>query len=316
MKSKRISKFVKNKFNQMKIKNQQRLPRKKELSLEQEKILEKNLVWVFASPRSGTSWLANQLLSYTTFQMDEPYIGFHLQTIGITENSQELIEYHKKRDTYFFSELYKDTWNYYLRKLILNRVYAQFQDLSKRIIIKEPNGSFGANNIIELLPTSKMILVLRDGRDIVDSLLDARSKDGWGATQGAGRFKVVTKNNRVSFIKRQSKFWEIRTHLLLSTFHKHDSNLRYKIKYEDLRKNTSDELKKIYDFIGIDISEDKIKKIVKEYSFENIPDNKKGIGKVTRSASPGKWKENFDEEEKNLMQEIMGKTLQELGYLN
>ena len=27
-------------------------------------------------------------------------------------------------------------------------------------------------------------------------------------------------------------------------------------------------------------------------------------------------KENFDEEEKNLMQEIMGKTLQELDYLN
>jgi len=50
--------------------------------------------------------------------------------------------------------------------------------------------------------------------------------------------------------------------------------------------------------------------------FEKISNQEKGSGKTRRSATPGKWKENFTEEEKILMGEILGKTLKELGYDN
>ena len=49
-------------------------------------------------------------------------------------------------------------------------------------------------------------------------------------------------------------------------------------------------------------------------SFENIPSHLKGIGKAVRSASPGKWRTNFSDEEKTVMNSIMGKTLKTLGY--
>ena len=48
------------------------------LSEEEELALEKNLVWVFADRRSGTTWLAKELLSHQTKIMDEPLIGLHL----------------------------------------------------------------------------------------------------------------------------------------------------------------------------------------------------------------------------------------------
>ena len=86
------------------------------------------------------------------------------------------------------------------------------------------------------------------------------------------------------------------------------------IKYEDLLNNTLDELKKIYDFIGIKISDKELEKITDKYSFKNIPQSKKGSGKVTRSASPGKWKENFSQEEQKIMNDVMGETLKEVGY--
>ena len=66
----------------------------------------------------------------------------------------------------------------------------------------------------------------------------------------------------------------------------------------------------------IDISDDKMEKLVEKYSFENIPSEKKGLGKFNRSATPGKWKENFSKKEQALMAEIMGKTLNRLGYSN
>jgi len=152
-----------------------------ELSIEQEKSLEKNLVWIFASPRSGTTWLSNQLLRYQTLAMDEPYIGYHLASINFFQGNPKIHESHAKRNAYFFSKEYEDIWKFYLRKLILNRIYSQYRDLSHKIILKEPNGSHGADKIIHCLPSSKIILLMRDGRDVLDSILDAMKKDGWSS---------------------------------------------------------------------------------------------------------------------------------------
>ena len=86
------------------------------------------------------------------------------------------------------------------------------------------------------------------------------------------------------------------------------------MRYEKLKEDTLNELKKIYKFMGVDISSEEIEKIVEKYSFEKIPDDQKGSGKVRRSASPGKWRENFSEEEQVIMNEIMADTLKRLGY--
>jgi len=282
-----------------------------ELSPEQEDALEKNLVWIFASPRSGTTWLANQLLSYQTDEMEEPYIGHHLTSIGVIEDRLKLVEFHKNRSTYFFSSEYKDTWLFYLRKLILNRIHAQYPDLSKKKIIKEPNGSMGADNVIECVPTSKIIIMLRDGRDVIDSLLDGRTGAGWSKDEG---MPEISPSQRMAFVKSRSKYWNIRTLLLMRTYESHPPNLRYMLKYENLLKNTVDELEKIYRFIEVDITKNQIEKIVEKYSFSNIPDDQKGSGKVTRFATPGKWKENLTQEEQDAVQDIMEKTLEKLGY--
>jgi len=41
---------------------------------------------------------------------------------------------------------------------------------------------------------------------------------------------------------------------------------------------------------------------------------KKGKGKFRRFASPGKWKENFSNDEKEVMNNILKDTLQKMGY--
>ena len=108
--------------------------------------------------------------------------------------------------------------------------------------------------------------------------------------------------------------WVKEMEILEKSYENHSSENRIKVKYENLRTNTITELEKIYKFIDISISKEDLQKIVEKYSFENIPDRNKGPGKVTRSASPGKWKENFSEEEQTIMNKIMGDALKRLGY--
>ncbi len=149
--------------------------RSSELSFSQESILEKNLVWLFGSARSGTTWLGTELLTYGTYIMNEPKIDQHVGIFTpLNQEFQTLMEQHEHRADYFFSFRYKNVWKFYLKKLIFNRIQCQFQDLSKKIIIKAPiAGSLGFPIIAECFPNSQLIWLLRDGRDVIDSQIDA-----------------------------------------------------------------------------------------------------------------------------------------------
>ena len=281
-----------------------------ELTIDQEKDLEKNLVWVFGSPRSGSTWLANQLLKYNTNSMDEPYIGYHIAPVQFFGGDSRLDKFHRNRDTYFFSDKFENTWKFFLRKLILNRIHSQFGDVSKKIIIKEPNGSHGADKILNCLPSSKFIFVVRDGRDVIDSQFDAIRKNGWSINL----VDSLQENDRLRFLKDRSKDWNLRMNFLLNVFEKQPPHLRLKLKYEDLLINTCDELKKVYEFIDVKIPKNELENLVERYDFKKIPPKQRGQRKVTRFATPGMWKENFNEQEKIILEKIIGETLKQLGY--
>jgi len=285
-----------------------------ELSPEQELSLEKNIVWLFGTRRSGTTWLGKQLLSYNTHYIHEPDITTHLE-IAMNPNAEDLvrrIDFRKKIDDYFFAEKYKKTWSHYLGKLILYRIYAQIQDCSKKIIVKEPSSQLDASDVLsEATQNSKKIILLRDGRDVIDSLLDARQKTGWLVKKTEN---LLPNKQRSSFIKHRAKLWVLQTETLLRAFENTNSDLRILVKYENLRNDTEKELEQIYKFLDIDISKEEIKKLVEKFSFKNIPSSEKGEGKFFRSASPGKWKENFSKNEIETLEGIMSETLQKIGY--
>ena len=285
-----------------------------ELSKNNEDILEKNIVWLFASPRSGTQWIGTKLLKYQTIINRGPSIGLNLGSIhtGFEKKIVRQIEYRGDEPDYCLSKKYEKTWMHFIRKLILNRLYAQYGTLETIIVIPDPEGSIACDIIAKCMPNSKLIILFRDGRDVTDSVIDAAKEGSWFVkSRGVDPLSSEQQTKRV---KRVSLRWTRQVELLQTAFNTHPTDLRYKLRYEDIHANTLSELKKIYDFIGIDILQDELEKVVQKHSFENIPSNQKGSGKVTRSASPGQWKKNFSEEEQKIMQDIMGKTLSDLGY--
>jgi len=284
------------------------------LTEEDEEILEKNLVWVFASRRSGTSWLAKELLSHNTEIWNEPLIGFHLAgELGQNSPHYRMLDRpHNKH--YFFYDQFKSTWIFYLRKLILNRIYAQFPTFEKNIIVKEPNGSQAADILSECFPNSKIILLLRDGRDVINSNL-AQISDGGRTVKKKIIQKAMSPENRVDNIRIRSKKWVRLMEVLLNAYNQHNKNLKCTVRYENLRSNTVTELKKLYEFIDVKINDDELRRIIKKYTFENLPKEKKGVGRQKQFAKVGIWKEKFSSKEIQMLEDIMGDTLRKLEYM-
>lgn len=289
------------------------------LSDDEELTLEKNTTWFFGSPRGGTSWVGTELLRYNTLILNEPHIEEHL-SMKADEIQPEIIrriDNPQQNPQYFFSKVYKDVWLFYLRKLILHRIFAQSWSVEKKIIIKEVV-HFGATEILsQCMPNSKIIFLNRDGRDYVDSLYAAITKNVFHHVKLLGIEEPTHPDHKIwlnGFVSGHSLLWKIRTENFLKCYEQHPKELRYMINYESILEDTLGELKKLYEFLEINIPEDELKKIVKTFDFNGLSADMKGDGKFRRSAQPGRWKKNFSEDEQKIMNDIMGSTLKKIGY--
>ena len=284
------------------------------LSPDRERALEINLTWVFGSPRSGTTWIARDLLQYDTVLLDEPLIGDHLAAAReLGDTFVRRIEEHRCSDDYFFSAKYAPVWKFWLRKLILHRIHAQYGGLTKRIVIKEPNGSMAADTIAGCLPRSRVIIVLRDGRDVLNSQITALSEGGY-AVKKERRFEPLSGDRRRLSIIRHAKKWVSLMGVLKETGAYHDKKLCYTVRYENLLEDTLKEARDLYRFLSVDIPEPVLASIVDRSDIDNIRNKDKGIGTMRQFGTSGQWKRRFDAQEITIIENIMGNTLKKLGY--
>src|SRR3569833_2294277 len=69
------------------------------------------------------------------------------------------------------------------------------------------------------------------------------------------------------------------------------------VRYEDLRADTLGTMKRIYSTLEIPVDEAVLAGVVEKHTFENIPEEEKGEGKIRRKASPGGWREDLTPEQ-------------------
>lgn len=282
----------------------------------QENQLEKRIIWIFGAPRSGTTWLGPRLLEHPpNIVWNEPWIGFHIAGITTREDLdgdrpifERLLDTRANEHRYFFSSNYRNIWLPALRKFILTRAYAHVQTVNKNIIIKEPAGAYAADIIMECLPNSKMIFLLRDGRDVVESRMDNEMKT-WSKLSSE---VIIEKRYRT--IQFYSIMWNTIIKSIFAAYNKQRPELRLLVKYEELKANTFAEMQRIYKFLKVEISEEELRKRIESYDFKNIPESEKGPGKFNRAASTGAWRNTFSKREQDLMNSIMGENLTEFGY--
>jgi Sulfotransferase family len=283
------------------------------------------LAWIFGSSRSGSTWLLRMLSDLRgVVPIDDPHLGHHLgvwRPIPLAWAACEdppplntLLELKADEPGYFFAERYRDAWWEPLRELICARFEAQAQasvgDLAaaELFVAKEP-GSHVAPLLAELFPASKVIFLLRDGRDVVDSWLDAYRDGSWAIPGGA--FPVAPEG-RVALIRWLSAVWAFRSRAVRRAFESRPPEDRILIRYEDLRAETALYLEQLCAMLDLDRG--RLPEVVARHRFEEVPPTERGPRQAVRSATPGGWRENLTATEQTAMEQALGEALSEFGY--
>lgn len=286
---------------------------------------ENHLAWIFGSSRSGSTWLLKMLSDLEgVVPVDDPHLGHHLgvwRPIPLAwaacEDPPELstlLDVKAEEPGYFFAERHRDAWQEPLRELIGARFEAQASEVgiadpaAATFVVKEP-GSHVAPFLAELFPSSKVIFLLRDGRDVVDSWLDAYSEGSWAIPGGAF---PVSEEGRIPLIKWLSAVWTYRSRAVKEAYDSRDPADRIQIRYEDLRDETEIWVTRVCEMTGIDTG--RVPEVVEGHRFEKLPRESRGRRSFTRQARPGGWRDNLSAAEQEAMHEALGDALEEFGY--
>jgi hypothetical protein len=85
-------------------------------------------------------------------------------------------------------------------------------------------------------------------------------------------------------------------------------------RYEDFRADAVGQLRAVVDWLGLDFGGAELDALVTKHSFEQLPAESRGATAFFRSATPGSWRDSMAADEQEVMLEVMGPKLRELGY--
>jgi hypothetical protein len=235
---------------------------------------------------------------------NEPYIGLLFGSFlheRLDGNTKLL-----NNPSFILSDPHREIWLRSVKNFVLEGARARYSNLrdDQYLIVKEPNGSLGASLLMEAMPESRMIFLIRDSRDVIASRLDATRKGSWtvqnrdfDTPEKINAFTEHLAEDYLRVVSQVQKAYDV--HLGKKAF----------VRYEDLRGDTLGTLKTMYGDLGIEVDESRLEAAVAKHSWEQIPDSDKGLGKVYRKAQPGSWREDLSPEQITIIEKITGPVL-------
>ena len=263
-----------------------------------------DLIWIFGTARSGSTWLSAMIGTLdNNVEWREPYVGALFGSFYYEGPFSRL----RVREQTILNDHHRDTWLTSIRTFVLDGAAARYPKFAERgyLVVKEPNGSVGAPLIMEALPESRMILLVRDPRDVVASVLDAATTPGsWG---GGGRAYNGDPND---LVRQRSNLYLRAVGNSKQAYELHKGPKAF-VKYENLRADTVSVLEQICSALEVQVSSKEIARAIEKHSWENIPEEKKGQGKFYRKGTPGSWREDLSLEQIDIVEEITAPLLEE-----
>jgi hypothetical protein len=263
-----------------------------------------DLIWIFGTARTGSTWLSAMIGTLdNNVEWREPYVGALFGSFYYEGPFSRL----RVREQTIMNDHHRDTWLTSIRTFVLDGAAARFPRFAERgyLVVKEPNGSVGAPLLMEALPESRMILLVRDPRDVVASVLDAATTPGsWG---GGGRAYNGIPND---LVRQRSNLYLRAVGNSKQAYELHKGPKAF-VKYENLRADTVSVLEQICSALEVQVSSKDIARAVKRHSWDNIPEEKKGQGKFYRKGIPGSWREDLSPEQIDIVEEITAPLLEE-----
>jgi hypothetical protein len=268
-----------------------------------------NLVWVFGSGKTGSTWLSHMLKDLRDHVLwPEPDVGKLFGNFYYLQARDD----QRQGKGFIMSESQRKTWLKSIRAFVLEGANGRFPSLddTKYLVIKEPHGSIGASLLVEALPESRMILLVRDPRDTVASAVGASKGGGWN-TRGIDKNSVaLAVNNPNALVTRRAEIYVQGMESARKAYELHKGRKTI-VRYEDLMDNTLDEMKRLCAELALPIGGDELAQVVEKHAWHSIPEDKKGEGKFYRKATPGGWREDLTPEQVKIVEEKTASLLEE-----
>lgn len=244
------------------------------------------VVWVFGTARTGSTWLSSMMAELAGHNLwSEPYAGT-LFAPTFYKLPWRLIG---ERKAAILSRRYKHVWLKSVRSMVLDGASARFPEVAEDeyLIVKDPHGSPGAPVVMEAVPESRMVLLVRDPRDVVASILDSSGRDGW-----RDGWEQVDRRDPDALARARA---ELYLESVMGAKQAYDAHQGHKalMRYEDLRAEPAAGLIRVFSDIGAVVDEATARQVAERHSWEKIPDEEKGGGKRRRKAKPGGWREDL-----------------------
>jgi hypothetical protein len=270
-----------------------------------------NLVWIFGMGRSGNTWMMGMMREMSHQQTwDEPFVG---KLFGDFYNKETVANL--TRANFIMGDPVRKSWIRSIRSFVLNGAISSHPRLRPEdyLIVGEHNGSAGAPLLVEALPESRVILLVRDPRDVVASIVDGARKGGWlhqwRESKGIWQQDSLVERDPNAYVKQLAERYSYEVGCAKRAYDAHKGR-KILVRYEDLRANTLSTMRRIYSALEIPVNEEELVQVVAAHSWENIPMKDKGQGKFTRKATPGAWREDLTPEQAKIIEETTSSLLE------
>jgi len=216
------------------------------------------VVFVVGAPRSGSTWLQRLVASHPDVRTGQESNLLHYIAPALRKWKRELVFEDGRggigMPCYLDQAGFDDVLHEYVRRLMAPMIDGLGP--KQLFLEKTPSHAFFVREIAELLPGSRVIHILRDGREVAASLLAAGRSWGhaWAPKKARGA----------------ARMWSRHVNAVLDAAPAVDSNRFLEVRYERLTADTVAEVQRIIAFLQLTWREDDIRAAIDRNSPARI----------------------------------------------
>lgn len=263
----------------------------------------KAFIFIVGAPRSGTTWLYRMLQTHSR--------------VAAIQQELTVFTYLRFWDAHFHKEkqhidngdwrqgaplLYtEDEFHQGMRTIAedaYSRVLGQ-NPTATHIMDKHPAYAMALPLINKLFPRSKIIHIIRDGREVVVSMMSAKRRIGFGEEEIRGASRMWVRN--IKEARRHSGLFGPERYM--------------EVRYDELKHHTATSLVQLFDFAGLDNDLQLADGIAKanDIRVKQVSRGDKELNAL-RDKPDAIWKKKLSLEERWILDRMAGSLLSELGY--